>query len=695
MDREQQPAKAPDRAATPDKAGSAREIVGRVLTRGVTPEQINAGGTDGHAPLVRMAEVREIDTEARTVELAFSSELEVERWFGIEVLSHEPGAARMERLLDGAPLLLDHNRRDQIGVIESARIDGDRRGRAVVRFGKSARAQEIFDDVRDGIRKHVSVGYLVHKLEIEERAGQADLVTITDWEPIEVSIVSIPADASVGVGRAAGAGNPPEERRAASSDDRSTEDADGMPAAGSQQRSDAMKTKILRDGAGNLVRAKVDDDGNIVETLEVLEEAGEGERQMQRTGSEAERARVREIMDMGEQYGAADLARDFVRDGQGAAEFQRALLDHLNSGSRSVSPLSERSNIGLTEREAGQFSFVRAIQALADPTNRRAQEAAAFEFEASEAAAQAMGRSAEGIMVPPDVLNRALNTSTTGTAAGDTGGNAVATNLLSQSFVDMLRNRAVLMRLATPLAGLVGNVDIPKQASGASGYWIGEDDDAPEDNLELSQFGMSPKTVAAFSEITRKLLKQSSLDVEALVRRDLATALALTIDKAGFYGTGAGNQPLGIKNTSGVNAVDFGGAVSGGGVLKPTWQEVVAMESEIAADNADVNSMAYVMGSGLRGHFKTTPKEAGTGQFIWENGGTVNGYRSEVTNQVVAGDLFFGNFADLIIGMWGGLDITVDPYSNSKKGRLRIVTMQDVDFAVRRAESFCYGSDAS
>ena len=118
-------------------------------------------------------------------------------------------------------------------------------------------------------------------------------------------------------------------------------------------------------------------------------------------------------------------------------------------------------------------------------------------------------------MVPPEVLNRALNTGTGGGSAGDTGGNAIATDLLSQSFIDMLRNRAVMMRLATPLSGLVGNVDIPLQASGASGYWIGEDEDATEDNLELSQLGMSPKTVGAFSEITRKLLKQSSMDMEA------------------------------------------------------------------------------------------------------------------------------------------------------------------------------------
>lgn len=252
------------------------------------------------------------------------------------------------------------------------------------------------------------------------------------------------------------------------------------------------------------------------------------------------------------------------------------------------------------------------------------------------------------------------------------------------------------MRLATTMGGLVGNVAIPRQASGASGYWIGEDDDAPEDGLELDQIGMSPKTVAAYSEITRRLLLQSSLDVEALVRRDLAAAMALTIDKAFFYGSGNSNEPRGVKNYTGINAVDFGGPGSGGGSAMPTYAEVVQMESEIAADNADVAAMAYVMASGMRGHFKTAQKFSGTdGSPIWEPGNTVNGYRAEVTNQIDGGDLFFGNFADALIGMWGGLELNVDPYSHSTKGRLRVVAMQDVDVVLRRVESFCYGSDAS
>jgi HK97 family phage major capsid protein len=679
------------------KTGKLAGLVGRSMTRAVTVEQINASGESGRRGLIRVGEVRKIDEAARTVELAFSSEIEVDRWFGIEVLSHDPASVRMGRMSEGAAVLVNHDWDDQIGVVESASIDADRRGRAVVKFGRSTRASEVFQDVVDGIRRHVSVGYLIHKIEVEERAGQADMVRVLDWEPFEVSIVAVAADPSVGIGREMGPGYPPEEGGAPVGDAAPSlsEDAGGNGASLSQLRS-ANMTKILRDDAGNLVRAKVGDDGAILEVLETLEEAGAGERQMQASGSASERARVRGIMEMGEKYGADDLARDFVKEGKSDDEFQRALLDHIDGGNRNASPLSDRHNVGLNDKEAGQFSFIRAIRALSDPTNRRAQEAAAFEFEASEAAAQKMGRSAEGIMVPPEVLNRAINAGGV-VGAGDTGGNSIATDLMSQSFIDMLRNRAVMMRLATPLSGLVGNVDIPTQASGAAGYWIGEDDDATPESLELGQLSMSPKTVAAFSEITRKLLKQSSVDMEALVRRDLASALALTIDAAGFYGTGATNQPKGIINYAGINAVDFAGAGSAAGLAAlPTYSEVVAMESAISSDNADVNSMHYVMGSGMRGHLKTTEKfDASNGAPIWEPGNTVNGYGTEVTNQVAAGDLFFGNFADVIVGMWGGLDITVDPYSNSKKGRLRIVTMQDVDILLRRVESFCYGSDAT
>ena len=144
-----------------------------------------------------------IDQEKRTVELAFSSETPVERWYGNEVLDHGPKAVRLGRMKQGGALLMDHNTSDQVGVVESVRIDADRTGRAVMRFGKSARAQEIFQDVVDGIRKNVSVGYRVLAAVLESSKDGVETYRITDWEPYEISLVSVPADATVGVGRSA------------------------------------------------------------------------------------------------------------------------------------------------------------------------------------------------------------------------------------------------------------------------------------------------------------------------------------------------------------------------------------------------------------------------------------------------------------------------------------------------------------
>ncbi len=143
-----------------------------------------------------------IDKKARSIDMAFSSETPVERWFGQEILSHDAGAVRMNRLKDGAPLLLQHDPDRQIGVIVASRIDQDKTGRATVRFSKSAAADEILQDVTDGIRSKVSVGYRVHNIILEESGDDGDKYRVTDWEPMELSIVSIPADNAVGVGRA-------------------------------------------------------------------------------------------------------------------------------------------------------------------------------------------------------------------------------------------------------------------------------------------------------------------------------------------------------------------------------------------------------------------------------------------------------------------------------------------------------------
>lgn len=675
------------------------KLIGATMTREAAPDK-PMPDFNGKGDLQRSLEVSGYDVEKRTVELAFSSEIEAERWFGIEILDHSPESVRLERLRDGGALLVDHNWTDQIGTVESVTIGSDRRGRAVVRFGRSARASEIFNDVVDGIRKHVSVGYRVLGAKLVETKGEVDVYRITDWEPFEISFVAVPLDHSVGVGRTM---EKTQEEQSRSTIQTASVESGAPAAKPNSEEVREMKEKILRDKNGNLVRAMVDDAGKITEVLEIIEEAGADARAAGARALEAERARSSAILAMGEQYNCRDLAQTAAQGTTTVEEFTRSALEHMNTRSttpvtsaRSApargaqTPLTDAASatIGLSDEEVRSYSFFRALRALQPNASRADREAAAFELECSEAAQRQMGRTAQGILVPDDVLRRAFNAGgAANTPAGaQTGSNLVDTQFMAGSFIEMLRNKTTIMQLATTMGGLVGNVEIPKQTGGATAYWLGEGDDATEGSPTIGQLGLSPKTVAAFTDITRRLLMQSTPDAESIVRKDLANAMAQAIDFAGFYGTGAANQPRGIKNYTGINAVDFAGTW-------PTYAEVVAMESEIAADNADIGQMGYILNARGRGALKTTPKfGSGTESVVWEPGNTVNGYRTEVTNQLVTGDVFFGNWADVIIGMWGGLDLTIDPYSLSKSGGLRVVAFQDVDLVLRRVESICYGS---
>jgi HK97 family phage major capsid protein len=451
-----------------------------------------------------------------------------------------------------------------------------------------------------------------------------------------------------------------------------------------------MNEKVLRDPAsGHLVRAQIDDQGVIVKVLEILERAGEAEAAQAKRGRDAERENVRAIYALAEAYGNQDMALKAIADGKTPEEFQRQLLaEHAKT--RSSKPLADQvreAEIGLTDKEVRQFSIMRAIRAMADPRDSNAQKAAAFEIEASRAASELYGKDPnKGITIPNDVLMRAFSTTN---PSGGPGSNIVATELLAGSFIELLRKKAWVMKRARTLGGLVGNIDIPRQNSASQAYWVGEGGAPTGSQPGVDQIAFTPKTVGATTDITRRLMLQATPDAEALVRDDLLKVMALEIDRVAIYGSGSANQPKGLKLITGINAVDF--AVAG----QPTFAELVAMETQIALDDADVDNMSYSFNAAIRGYTKTAlkfPATAASGT-IWEPGNTVNGYETNVSNQVATGDVFFGNWMDMIIAMWGGLQLIVDPYALSTSGGIRLVALQDIDINVRHVESFCYGSD--
>ena len=575
--------------------------------------------------------VRGVDEKKRVVSIAVSSELPVERSFGKEILVHEAGAIDLDFLASGrAPLLLDHDMERQIGVIESVELSEDRVLRANVRFGRSALAQEVFQDVVDGIRGNVSVGYRVNKMERSKANG--DEYHVRSWNPLEVSVVSIPADASVGVGRSAAAFEP-------------------KPTVEPSVKKESKMDEVNMDA----VRAEA---------------------------AAAAARNAADIVALGARHNKRDLAEAALRAGKSIEQFRGELLDVIGSDK----PL-ENESIGLNEKEVRQFSVVRAIAALANPGDRRLREAAAFEFEASEAAAQRYGRSASGVMIPTDVLGvwGQRDLATTTAAAG---GATVATNLLAGEFIDVLRNAASVMQAgARMLPGLQGNVSIPKKTAGSTAAWIAtEGGAAGESDPTFGSVTLAPKNIGAFTDMTRQLILQSTPAIEALVRDDLTQALALAIDKGALEGTAASGQPRGLLNTVGINKpANFAAAV-------PTFAEMVALETAVAEDNALFGNLAYITDAATYGGLKTRSKDTGSGMFVLENG-EANGYRVIRTQQATAGNVYFGNFSDMLIGMWGGLDLTVDPYTASNTGTVRIVALQTIDVAVRNAVSFAWNSD--
>lgn len=412
----------------------------------------------------------------------------------------------------------------------------------------------------------------------------------------------------------------------------------------------------------------------------------DGAEQANRDLSEQESTRYNEIM------AEVDQINGRIERGQRLENLEGAAS---RAGERQI--LAD-GQIGLSRDDLRRYSIVRAINAAASQDWRGAP----LEREASEATAKRMGRSPQGFWVPQDVLTEQRDM-VVGTPSA--GGYLVATDLLAQSFIELLRNRMMVRQAgATVLAGLVGDVAIPKQTGGATAYWVGESGSPTEGAQTLGQVALSPKTAGAWTDISRKLLKQSSVDVEAFVRNDLTSVLGLAIDSAALHGPGTGNAPTGIAATSGIG--DVAGGENG---LAPTWAHMVGLETAVAIDNADLGRLAYMSNAKVRGKLKSTPRTATYGDImIWEptSGNTpVNGYPFHVTNQVsstltkgsstsVCSAIFFGNWADLMIGMWGGLDILVDPYTGGTAGTVRVIALQDVDVAVRHAESFAAMLDA-
>lgn len=340
-----------------------------------------------------------------------------------------------------------------------------------------------------------------------------------------------------------------------------------------------------------------------------------------------------------------------------------------------------RAELGLTDKELKRYSLSRALLSTMPGSGIDA----GYERELSQEVEKQYGRSANGIYIPHDILTakRDMNVATP-----TAGGNLVATNYMPGSFIELLRARALMMQLGVQtLDGLVGNVAISKQTGASTAYWVAEGGDTTQSDVTIGMINMSPKTITGKTATTRQLLMQSNPSVDALLMNDLSKVLGLGIDKAIISGTGTSNQPRGILNTSGIGSVSC--TAANGGF---SFANAVKFETALETANYDASTCSYVMTPSIKGTAKSTEKVTGASVMVFENN-EVNGYSAYSTMQMNANTVLFGDFSEVILGLWGGLDLMLDPYAKADSAGLVVRAFQSVDIAIRHAAAFAASTD--
>jgi HK97 family phage major capsid protein/HK97 family phage prohead protease len=600
-----------------------------------------------------------VSEDERTIEFPFSSEYPVARYFGNEILAHTREAVDLARLSDGAPLLFNHDPAKVIGVVERAWIDGKKkRGYVAVKFSRNAFAQEVLADVKDGVLRNVSVGYQIADM---EQSGE-DFVA-TRWSPYEVSVVSIPADPTVGVGRA----------------------LDVQPAAPAATPTPQPEPEVPMDNTPDISAVRA-------------EAAAEA--------AKAERSRIAGISALTEKHGMADLGRQLIEGGRSLDEARAAVLDKLG-----IKPVETVAPVEMAAQERAGYSITAGIRAMltGDWSSR---EAGLVRDISREVEKSGVAKTTErSFFVPFSALGGQRATYVTSGAT--TGGNLVQTDLMDQDFIEFLRNNGVMLQLGVrTMPGLVGNVAIPRRSGVASTYYLSTQATAiTQSESTFDQVTLAPKNLAALSKYSRQTLLQGTPGIEDLVRRDLTDGINLAIDLGILNGSGASGQPTGIMQTAGIGSVAMGtnGAA-------PTLEKIVDLEAAVMNVNGAVNpgNVAYLTNYKVLAALKKIRaggSTTGDGPFLFNTDGaslgrgptpgTLNGYPLAPTNQVpsnltkgsssgVCSALLMGDFSQAIVGFWGnGLEITVgedaDDFSKALTSVRGIVTY---DVAVRDPKSF-------
>lgn len=628
----------------------------------------------------------QINREAKTIPLSFSSEqpaiqraddslsYEMKRSAGlndnelyIEILDHSPGNVDTSILKNKGAFLDEHRRDQQIGVVEDVEIGADKIGRAVIRCGTDALSVTRFSQMDEGIRTHISAGYKYTRFVGNDTLPDGRIAKRFAFQPFEISSVAIPADGTIGVARSYS------ELKSVDSP-RTTETKITMPDIDIvKQREEERNSERTRSAEiSKIADALIADFGNM------------------NGGQIGERIRA--------------ITTEAITTGLSIGDYQvRAMKDVI--GAKPAKPVL----IEDCTEDPTKYSLIRGIQTAFKNRDKGGSNLPdGLELEVhnevirrSKDIPGGLGYNSSGFQVPANAQMRVTRSGgymRRDMTAGVFGqGGAFVPNVLTLPIIELLRNREVLSRLGIRnMAGLQGNILIPRQEAAGTAYSVSEIAQVTASNQILGQIAMSPHRVGTTGIYSRQLVMQSSPDVENFIRDDYLKDIALKWDYLGLNGQGAGDEPLGVFNTPGINTVLFG--------TTPTYAKIIDMETAIRTANV-IGTLAYITTPTVKGSLKKIAEAltgattiGGSQNAVWksrgEGEGELNGYLAIDSNQVPNNQIALGEWDNLIKALWGGLEVVVDIYTQADKGEVKLTMNTWGDYAVRHPQAFNVSADA-
>lgn len=634
--------------------------------------------------------------------MSFSSESPCERrdenWNPEEeILSHDEGDYDFGRINSGNhPYLAGHREQDPdavIGVIEKAWVDkSDKKGRCLVRFGTSPKAEQYFQDHLNGIRQNTSVGYDRTGISKRENPKGSIQKTRYKWMPTHVASVPVPFDESTGTGR---------EKPTAEIDSAVEVNVEQLAKKLKPEEKERMRILLTEDpnagGGGTAVAAKP------ATRAEVARELASRRKEIRSIGEGiyAKKGYTKDVVEevMREAEDNPDMSIGDFR----AKAFEKAMgID---------APVTTMRAKGVSKKDRDGYSILRGIQSCIANDSQEPKDGIerewSDEIKKSCPSVELRGftvpfdapvRNGKGIQVCRDDGSEDARMARDLTVGQFGQGGAFVPTLLELPVIEVLRNKQVLTRRGcTSLGGLTANIAIPRQTAAGTAYSLPEQGLVTVSNQAIDQISMLPHRISFQGRYSRQLLIQSSVDVEGFIRDDAMKVLALKADYLGMFGGGAADEPTGMVNQPGISSITFGGAAS--------FQSLVSMETALAALNADMGSLAYVTSAKSRGVLKSAAKTL-TGATtvvqiaIWdgqnaEGEGMINGYTAACSNQILNNIMLFADFSALIEGLFGGLDVIVDPFTQAGAATNVITMNMFIDYALRHAQSVCVSTDAA